>query len=118
MCLLDGTIGGNVFAAHDFGKVYIYDHGMYTGEERVDIRTIVKGIAHDYAGEPWSNVIIEDVDDVAVELLDNNTQDVSIFIFNIYESAPDESGMISYDASTETTQIRYIKEDDFPDIQA
>ena len=116
MCLLDGTIGGNVFAAHDFGNVYIYDHGMYTGEEDVDIRTIVKGIAHDYAGEPWSNIIIEDVDDVAVELLDNNTQDVSIYIFNIYTPTEEEDGSISFDLASETAQIRYIKEDDYKDI--
>lgn len=116
MCLLDGTIGGNVFAAHDFGKVYIYDHGMYTGEEDVDIRTIVKGIAHDYAGEPWGNIIIEDVDDVAVELLDNNAENVSIYIFNIYqldETANNNS--LSYDLSTQTTQIRYIKDEEYKD---
>ncbi len=46
MCLLDGTIGGNVFAAHDFGKVYIYDHGMYQGEEDVDIRYIQQMLGH------------------------------------------------------------------------
>lgn len=119
MCLLDGTIGGNVFAAHDFGKVYIYDHGMYQGEEDIDIRTIVKGIAHDYAGEPWGNIIIEDVDDVAVELLDNNAQNVSIYIFNIYENSEDtENGLSMYDPSSETTQIAYIKDEDYADIIA
>lgn len=121
MCLLDGTVGGKVFAAHDFGTTYIYEGGMYKGEEKEDIRTIVKGIAHDYAGEPYSNIIIEDVDDVAVELLDNNSKNVNVYVFNIYTlntTSTAEYGELldgnnMFDLSSETTQMMLIDDEKY-----
>ena len=32
MCLLDGSVGGNIFAAHDFGKIEILQEDVKEGK--------------------------------------------------------------------------------------
>mgnify|MGYP007053726950 CR=1 FL=1 len=71
MCLLNGTIGGSLTAAStDFGTIeYLEDNGV-TRIVKIPIKTIIKEGVHEYAKEPWHNIIINDLDDFGIELLE------------------------------------------------
>jgi hypothetical protein len=71
MCLLNGDLGGSVFATIDFGKEEVYDRTTkITTINDIPIKTIVREAVHEYAGERWENIIINDLDDYGLELLD------------------------------------------------
>ena len=71
MCLLNGDIGGNITALSvDFGKIdeeVTDENGMGTGEyvtKKFLIKDIITEAVHTYAGEPYHNIIINDLDEV------------------------------------------------------
>ena len=71
MCLLNGDIGGNITALSvDFGKIdeeVTDENGMGTGEyvtKKVLMKDIIREAVHTYAGEPYHNIIINDVEEV------------------------------------------------------
>lgn len=71
MALLNGDLSGSLFAAHDFGIEEIYDtETKITTYQDIPIKTIIREAVHEYAGEPWENIIINDLDDLGLELLD------------------------------------------------
>lgn len=71
MCLLNGTLGGSLFAAHDFGKYEYYDKStQVTTMIDIPIKEIVREAVYEYAQEPWENIIINDLEDIGLELLD------------------------------------------------
>lgn len=87
MCLLDGTIGGNVFATHDFGKLYVWDRARNVeSKEYIPIFEIVREMIHTYAREPYHNIIINDLDDVSVELIQMRAKNVIVYFYEIYEN--------------------------------
>lgn len=88
MCMLDGTVGGQLFADHDFGKIEVIDEGTadeYTSShyDYITIDEIVRNLVHTYALEPYENILISDLDDIAVELLDYRLTDKNLFIYDI-----------------------------------
>ena len=104
ICLLDGTVGGNVFATHDFGKLYVWDRERNVEKiEDIPIYQIVREMIHTYAKEPYHNIIINDLDDVSVELIQLKAKNTTIYIYEIYENE-DYTG--SY-----TTQMLLVKDD-------
>lgn len=80
MCLLNGDLGGNLFAAHDFGKEYIYNDDGSITIESIPIYTIIREAIHTYALEPYSNIVINDLDDCAVELLSYRAKNCPLYI--------------------------------------
>lgn len=71
MCLLNGELSGSLFAAHDFGKEEVYNKKTtVTTINDIPIKTIIREAVHEYAGELWENIIINDLDDIGLELLD------------------------------------------------
>lgn len=71
MCLLNGDLSGSLFASVDFGKEEVYDtKTKITTINDIPIRTIIREAVHEYAGEPWENIVINDLDDLGLELLD------------------------------------------------
>ena len=77
MCLLNGDIGGNITALSvDFGKIdeeVTDENGMGTGEyvtKKFLIKDIITEAVHTYAGEPYHNIIINDLDEVGLELME------------------------------------------------
>lgn len=71
MCFLNGDLGGNLPASVDFGTEEYYDkEKKETTYTKVPIETIIKEGVHTYAREPYYNIIINDLDDIAVELLE------------------------------------------------
>ncbi len=53
MCLINGELGGSLFAAVDFGKEEVYDsETMVTTMYDIPIERIVREAIHEYAQEP------------------------------------------------------------------
>lgn len=80
MCLLNGTIGGNIPMKVNFGyeKVYAED-GSYEEIQR-SIHYIVREMIHAFGNEPLYNIIIRDLAESGLELLSYNGQgDIYIF---------------------------------------
>ena len=81
MCLLDGSIGGALFATHDFGKMDLYDSaGGVTYIHEIPIYQIIRNAVRTYAKEPWHNIIINDLDNTAVELIQYKLNDRKLYI--------------------------------------
>lgn len=70
MGLLDGTIGGTLTAlSYDFGREDYTDENGVSHRRKLPIRDIVTELIHEYAHEPWENIIVQDLDDFGIELL-------------------------------------------------
>ena len=81
MCLINGDVGGNIYAAVDFGTEDIID--KLTGEQdRRDypIEHIIREGMREYANEPYQNIIIEDIPDYGQYLLEWRGSN-SLFIY-------------------------------------
>lgn len=82
MCLINGDMGGSLFASVDFGKTEIYD--STTGETEIKdipIKDIIRESIHAYANESWENIIINDLDDYGINLLDYDDPDNPAYFF-------------------------------------
>lgn len=83
MCLLDGSVGGSVFADHDFGRLEITNADGTITYEDLPIWRIIREAIHTYAHEPYENIMINDLEDIAVELLDYKMKGQGAFIYEI-----------------------------------
>ena len=82
MCLLNGDIGGNLSAAHDFGKIEtIHDDGTSSLDD-IPIYNIIRESLHTFALEPYSNIIINDLEGCAVELLDFKAKGTTLYLIS------------------------------------
>ena len=70
MCLLNGEVGGNFTASTELATIKTYDNnGNIVVEEDLTLKEIIYNIVHIFGKEPARNIIINDLDDEAVELL-------------------------------------------------
>lgn len=79
MCLLNGEVGGSINASTDFGKLEEYET-LPNGEIirniiKVPIPDIIKNTIHAFAGEPMSNIVLNDIDNYGLELLEYRVKD-------------------------------------------
>ena len=71
MCFLNVDLGGNLTASIDFGIEEFYDkESKTTTYFQIPIEKIIREAVHTYAQEPYYNIIINDLDEAAVELLE------------------------------------------------
>lgn len=71
MCFLNGDLGGSLTASIDFGVEEFYDKATKTTTyTQIPIEKIIREAIHIYALEPYHNIIINDLDEAAVELLE------------------------------------------------
>lgn len=82
MCLLNGDVGGALFAAHEFSMIYITKSDGTIQKEYIPIYTIVREAIHNYAQEPYWNIIINDLESCGVELIDYVGNDTIMYIYN------------------------------------
>lgn len=94
MCLLDGSVGGNIFATHDFGKLEV-DHGDSIEYEPILIYDIIRNAIHEYALEPYENIIINDLEDCSVELLEYKAKGKKLILYNLYHLNEDTGAYTS-----------------------
>lgn len=83
MSMLNGDIGGNITAISvDFGKLTdIAQDGSQTKTDLL-LKEIIKQAVHEYGKEPYHNIIINDLDEAALELLEYRGSDIIYFIFD------------------------------------
>ena len=70
MCLLNGEIGGSLESSIDFGAI---EEENADGEwviRKLTIIEIIRNMVHTYGGEPYHNIIINDLDTYGLELLE------------------------------------------------
>lgn len=82
MCLINGDVGGALFAAHDFAKVEVKNKDGILTYETFPIYNIIREAVHVYAQEPYHNIVINDLDTCGVELLDYRSTDAKLYIFD------------------------------------
>lgn len=70
MVLLNGEVGGVVPASWDFGKIDVTNDDGTVTQDFYPIKDIILQAVHEYAQEPWSNIIVNDLDDYGIELLE------------------------------------------------
>ena len=82
MTLLNGDLGGVIPASWDFGTEdanvidengnTLYDSTGYAIIEnnQIPIKDIILQAVHEFAQEPWQNIIVNDLDDYGIELLE------------------------------------------------
>lgn len=85
MCLLNGDINGSIVAKTvDFGIITevtykVDENGKKVvdsiTEEKIPIKTIIKEVVHEYAKEPYHNIIINDLDEMALSMVELENAD-------------------------------------------
>ena len=107
MCLLNGEVGGSINASTDFGKLEEYET-LENGEIirniiEIPIPDIIKNAVHAFAGEPMSNIVLNDIDNYGLELLEyrvKNTDDTDKPLFML-------RNMTTHDVSNITFATEY-----------
>lgn len=104
MCLLNGDCGGTLTEAREFGKEYFTDEDGVRTTSYPTIRNIIKNSVHQFAGEPFHNIILNDVDDTGLQIIDFAGQDY-IYLLR-YANGTNEGlyGNVLFDGNV----IRYL----------
>lgn len=70
MCLLNGEVSGSLESSVDFGTIEEESaDGVWT-IRKIPIPEIIRNAVHVYAGEPYWNIVINDLDTYGLELLE------------------------------------------------
>lgn len=89
MCLLNGDIGGVFNAETNFSVIdeVTYDNNGNAIVQHIDqpIKSIILEMIHHYAQEPFSNIIIKDLDKSALNMLDNHSGHIAYILRKINE---------------------------------
>ena len=87
MVLVNGELGGSLNASIDFGVEEYYDiENNMTTFTKVPIKTIIREALHAYVLEPYHNIVINDLDETAVELLEYRG-DTPLYLLSEVESS-------------------------------
>ena len=82
MCLLNGNVNGSVFAETNFNQVWTQIPGTNRYEKTdVPIKTIIREAVHEYATEPYSNIVINNLDTCGVELIQYRAKNNPIYVY-------------------------------------
>lgn len=86
MCLINGDVGGSLMAETDFGKRWEQIPGTNRYDKyEIPIKTIIREAVHEYAQEPYSNIIINDLNTCGVELIAYRARNNPIYVYQIVE---------------------------------
>lgn len=75
MCLLNGEVGGSIESSVDFGTIEDVDKYGVIRITKLPIPDIIRNAVHHYAGEPYYNIVINDLDAYGLELLEYRYDD-------------------------------------------
>ena len=70
MCLLNGEVGGSLESSVDFGTIEEEDKNGNQVIRKLPIIDIIRNAVHTYGGEPYHNIIINDIENFGLELLE------------------------------------------------
>ena len=90
MCLLNGEIGGSLPSQVDFGYEEYWDktNNIIT-KTPVPIKTIIREAVHTYGNEPFSNIVINDLEDSGLELMEYRGNDPMYVFYKISQQQYD-----------------------------
>ena len=103
MCLLNGDISGNLWASHDFSQLYTTQSDGSEIKTYIPIYNIIKEAVHTYAREPYSNIIINDLDGCGVELLEYISSNATMYIFKQSLNAGQQGELWTYQIAFDTS---------------
>lgn len=95
MVLLNGEVGGSLFASVDFGTIEEEINGNWI-IRKIPIYDIIKNAVHVYAGEPFHNIIINDLDTCGIELLEYR-YDTPMYLYRGKNEAVYSNAMLEND---------------------
>lgn len=93
MCLLNGEVGGSIESSVDFGVEEVVNRQGMTIMKKIPIPVIIRNMIHHYGGEPYQNIIINDLDEYGLELLEYRYDDP----LYLYRSAAEGAESPLYD---------------------
>lgn len=114
MCLLNGEVGGSLEASVDFGTIEEEDkNGVWTIRP-IPIPEIIRNAVHTYAGEPYWNIIINDLDTYGLELLEYR-YDTPLYLYkaknsNLYYNVILENDYTTVYLDSAKTQSKKLSE--------
>lgn len=118
MALLNGEMGGNFMHATDVGTEELLeydDERTLTDKTKtpLTIKQIVKELIHKYGGEPFHNIIVNDLDDNSLIMLNYNG-DNDIYLFKniktgLFENVVFDGDLIRYDRYNEPIKLSDLK---------
>ena len=86
MCLLNGDVGGSLESSVDFGTIQEEDQYGNWSITKIPIQDIIKNLLHTYGGEPYYNIIINDLDTYGLELMEYRYT-VPMFLYRQVDNA-------------------------------
>lgn len=86
MCLLNGEIGGTLESSIDFGTIEEEDKDGNWVIRKYPIDEIIRNAVHTYGGEPYHNIIINDLDTYGLELLEYR-YDTPLYLYRAKEDS-------------------------------
>lgn len=114
MCLLNGEVGGNLEAQVDFGKMEQVDADNNITLISYPIKDIIRQAVHQYGGEPFHNIIINDLDIKGLELREYRG-DEPLYMYRLaggdgqqYENIIDGNTLVRIDGDTKDTPINQL----------
>lgn len=70
MCLLNGEMSGVLQATTDFGTIEEEDSEGNWQIRKLPLKDIIRNMVHQYGGEPFHNIIVQDLDTYGLELME------------------------------------------------
>ena len=99
MCLLNGEVGGSLESSVDFGTIQEESaDGIWT-IRKIPIVEIIRNMVHVYAGEPYWNIVINDLDSYGVELLEYR-YDIPMYLYRYPSSQEYHNTLIENTTNT------------------
>lgn len=86
MCQLNGEIGGNFESSIDFGQLEEQNEDGTWKITKLPVHRIIREMIHYYAGEPFHNIVINDLEEYGLELLDYQ-YDTPIYLYRRINSS-------------------------------
>ena len=93
MCLLNGDVSGSLESTVDFGQIEEEDVDGNWTIRKVMIADIIKNMIHSYAGEPYYNIIINDLETQGLELLEYR-YDTDLYLYRAFDSYEYENAIL------------------------
>ena len=129
MCLLNGEVSGSLESSVDFGTIEEEDKNGNWVIRKLPIIDIIRNAVHTYGGEPYHNIIINDIENFGLELLEYRLDtplylyrnlDSPVYINSLlgggettYQVYPVENGQV--DLKKDPLAINVLKEFSNPD---
>ena len=118
MCLLNGDVGGSLESQVDFGTLQEETEDGVWSIVKIPIKDIIRNAVHVYAGEPYHNIIIKDIDIQGLELLEYR-YDIPMYLYRhsnsqIYDNITLDGNVQCWiEGSDEPTTLQKLESDAF-----